>query len=73
MKVYFIYNKTWNRYIDKNLLSDGRTYLIYGDLRSARRMANSIKKHGVGFPSKYKNDDIVVLEYETNKNHMKEV
>ena len=74
MKVYFIYNKTLDCFVDKRPFSDGRKYLIYGDLRSARAMANNVKKYGIGFkPVQHKNNDIVVLEYEANNEHMKEV
>lgn len=74
MKVYLIYNKTLNCFVDKRPLSDGRKYLMYGDIRSARMMANNVKKYGIGYnPVKHKNDDIVVVEYEANIQHMKEV
>lgn len=73
MKVYLIYDKTLSQFINKRC-GVGRKYLVYGDIRSARMMANQIKKYGIGYdPVRYKNDDIVVVEYETNIEHMKEV
>lgn len=70
MKIYLIYDKTLSQFINKRC-GDGRKYLVYGDIRSARTMANSIKKYGIGFdPVKYKNDDIIVVEYEANIEHM---
>lgn len=73
MKIYLIYDKTLSQFINKRN-GDGRKYLVYGDIRSARTMANSIKRFGVGYdPVRYKNDDIAVVEYETNIEHMKEV
>ena len=70
MKIYLIYDKTLSQFIDKRN-GDGRKYLVYGDVRSARAMANNIKKYGIGFaPIKYKNDDIVVVGYEANIEHM---
>lgn len=44
MKVYLIYDKTINSFIDKRPFHDGRKYLVYGDIRSARAMANNLKK-----------------------------
>lgn len=74
MKVYLIYDKTLNSFVDKRPFSEGRKYLIYGDKRSARMMANNVKKYGIGYnPVKYKNDEIVVVEYDANIEHMKEV
>ena len=73
MKVYLIYDKTLSQFINKRC-GDGRKYLVYGDLRSARTMANHIKKYGIGYsPIRYKEDDVVVVEYEANIEHMKEV
>ena len=73
MKVYLIYDKTLSQFINKRS-GDGRKYLVYGDLRSARTMANFIKKYGIGYePVRYKDDDIVVVEYDANIEHMKEV
>ena len=74
MKVYLIYNKTLNCFVDKRPHSDGRRYLMYGDKRSARMMANNVKKYGIGFRDvKHKDDDIIVVEYDANIEHMKEV
>lgn len=73
MKIYLIYDKTLSQFINKRC-GEGRKYLVYGDIRSARTMANQIKICGIGYnPCRYKNDDIVVVEYETNIEHMKEV
>lgn len=72
MKIYLIYNKTLSCFINKRY-GDGRTHLVYGDVRSARYMANRIKKDGLGYDSLHKNDDIVVVEYQANIEHMKEV
>lgn len=73
MKVYLIYDKTLSQFINKRC-GDGRKYLVYGDVRSARIMANMIKEEGIGWnPVMYKDDNIVVVEYEANINDMKEV
>ena len=73
MKIYLIYDKTIQQFIEKRC-GAGRKYLVYGDIRSARMMANQIKEYGIGYnPIKYKEDDIVVVEYITDIEHMKEV
>lgn len=73
MKVYLIYDKTQQEFVGKRPLADGRKYLVYGDIRSARIMANYIKKYGSDYQEKNKNNDIVVVEYEAKIEHMKEV
>ena len=72
MKVYLIYDKTLKSFIN-NRCGDGRKYLVYGDIRSARMMANTIKKYGSDFDNSHKNNDVVVVEYIANIEHMKEV
>lgn len=44
MKVYLIYDKTQQEFVDKRPLASGRKYLIYGDIRSAKIMANYIRE-----------------------------
>lgn len=73
MKIYLIYDKTSSTFIDKRPLSEGRRYLVYGDIRSARMMANQIKKYGIRLDNKHKNDDVIVVEYEANIEHMREI
>lgn len=73
MKVYLIYDKKQQEFIGKRPIADGRKYLVYGDIRSARIMANSIKKYGLDYQDSHKGNNIVVVEYQANIEHMKEV
>ena len=73
MKVYLIYDKTKQEFVGKRPISDGRKYLVYGDIRSARIMSNSIKKYGSDYQDSHRGNDVVVVEYEANIEHMKEV
>ena len=72
MKVYLIYDKTLKCFVN-NRCGDGRKYLVYGDVRSARTMANRIKELGVNYDSLHKSNDVVVVEYMANIEHMREV
>ncbi len=72
MKVYLIYDKTLKCFVN-NRCGDGRKYLVYGDIRSARMMANRIKEWGADYDDSHKNNDVVAVEYIANIEHMKEV
>lgn len=73
MKVYLIYDKTQQEFVGERPMADGRKYLVYGDMRSARTMANRIREDGSDYQNNHKYNDVVVVEYEANIEHMKEV
>lgn len=72
MKVYLIYDKTLKCFVS-NRCGNGRKYLVYGDIRSAKMMASIIKKYGADYDNSHKNNDVVAVEYIANIEHMKEV
>lgn len=54
---YVIFNVTQNKYIFKGAkYSSGRKYLVYGDLSSARRMLNILKRYD------FENDELRIVE-----------
>lgn len=58
IKAYAIYNITKELFFDKsNRYSGGRRHMIYGDLRSARRMMNHLKRL-----KEFKNDELRIVE-----------
>ena len=62
IKAYVIFNITKNQYIfisEKYKCS--RRFLVYGDLASARRMMNDLKKYY------YKNDELRIVEMIPNE------
>lgn len=54
---YVIFNVTQNKYIIKGFrYSEGRRYFVYGDLSSARRMLNKLKR------TDFKDDELIIVE-----------
>ena len=54
---YVIFNVTQNKYIIKGFhYSEGRRYFVYGDLSSARRMLNKLKR------TDFKDDELRIVE-----------
>lgn len=57
INAYVIFNITQNKYIFKNFsYCSGRKYLVYGDLSSARRMLNILKRY------EFKDDELRIVE-----------